>query len=226
MTKPAKRKPLVAPKLLDHPEHFADTLRAYQSCDRDTPEQLRRHLLELAAHHCTICRAPWLEIHHIQELSKGGKTEYDNLIVLCSNCHSRVHQQGIPTTQELQHYKLKQEIAYELPIFSRISEKEWAFLRKAATFLEGEPFYAESIQNEVNSGVDDNCDAMRLARKKAGFSYLESFGMVSVNHENCVQRADGQTWSIRLEVRLTHKGARWIKYLLPTGRLAEGAEAI
>lgn len=32
-----------------------------------------------------------LEVHHIIPISKGGKDERKNLILLCSNCHDRRH---------------------------------------------------------------------------------------------------------------------------------------
>ena len=36
-----------------------------------------------------------LEIHHIKEHKNGGKTTVNNLIVLCSNCHSYVNKKGV-----------------------------------------------------------------------------------------------------------------------------------
>ena len=83
--------PLLDRNSYDHPEHFDDDIRTYRTSERYVPTPLEHHLFELASHRCTICHAPWLEIHHIDELSEDGKTEYDNLIVLCPNCHTRVH---------------------------------------------------------------------------------------------------------------------------------------
>lgn len=34
---------------------------------------------------------PYLEVHHVKWLSKGGSDTYDNVVALCSNCHSRMH---------------------------------------------------------------------------------------------------------------------------------------
>lgn len=34
---------------------------------------------------------PFLEVHHINYLSKGGKDEIDNVVALCPNCHRRIH---------------------------------------------------------------------------------------------------------------------------------------
>ncbi|MGG0577518.1 HNH endonuclease signature motif containing protein [Priestia aryabhattai] len=34
---------------------------------------------------------PFLEVHHIKYLSKGGKDEIGNVVALCPNCHRRIH---------------------------------------------------------------------------------------------------------------------------------------
>lgn len=34
---------------------------------------------------------PFLEVHHIDYLSKGGEDEIDNVVALCPNCHRRIH---------------------------------------------------------------------------------------------------------------------------------------
>lgn len=126
-------KPLVDRTNYDHPEHFDDTIREYRTSKRYIPTPLESLLFELAGHRCTICHAPWLEIHHIKELEHGGETVFENLIVLCPNCHTRVHAQGIPSPEELRHYKLKQEIAYELPIINRLTDDEKALIREVAS---------------------------------------------------------------------------------------------
>lgn len=33
------------------------------------------------------------EYHHIQFVSKGGKSKTDNLVALCANCHSEIHKE-------------------------------------------------------------------------------------------------------------------------------------
>ena len=74
-------KPLLDRSAYDHPEHFDDEVRAFRTSERYVPTPLEALLFELAGHRCTICAAPWLEIHHIDELGDGGKTEYQNLVV-------------------------------------------------------------------------------------------------------------------------------------------------
>jgi 5-methylcytosine-specific restriction endonuclease McrA len=34
---------------------------------------------------------PFLEVHHIEWLSKGGKDSIDNVVALCPNCHRKMH---------------------------------------------------------------------------------------------------------------------------------------
>jgi hypothetical protein len=52
-------------------------------------------------------------IHHIIEFSKGGSDRASNLIVLCPDCHSKVHTTGISTET------LRKKIAYRLPKSSK-----------------------------------------------------------------------------------------------------------
>lgn len=58
--------------------------------------------LELANGKCQKCgncapfiskstNAPYLEVHHIQPLSKGGKDAVCNTMALCPNCHREIH---------------------------------------------------------------------------------------------------------------------------------------
>ncbi|MCD8189512.1 MAG: HNH endonuclease [Clostridiales bacterium] len=34
---------------------------------------------------------PYLEVHHVVWLSRGGADSLDNTVALCPNCHARVH---------------------------------------------------------------------------------------------------------------------------------------
>ncbi|KAB5624083.1 DUF4163 domain-containing protein [Pseudomonas putida] len=55
--------------------------------------ELKRAVLVEAGHQCAVptCRHPDTEIHHIEPWEKCKKHEYHNLIALCPNCHTRVH---------------------------------------------------------------------------------------------------------------------------------------
>jgi hypothetical protein len=56
------------------------------------PRSLRRDVEVEAGHRCAIptCRSTdGLEVHHIEDWSKVRRHDFENLILLCSNCHSR-----------------------------------------------------------------------------------------------------------------------------------------
>jgi hypothetical protein len=57
------------------------------------PADLKRRILVEAGHRCGIprCEATQIDIHHIEPWEVCKKHEYENLIVLCPNCHRRVH---------------------------------------------------------------------------------------------------------------------------------------
>ena len=200
------------------PEHFDDLIRAYRSSSRYVPTPLESHLFELAGHKCTICHAPWLEIHHIKELCDGGLTEYENLIVLCPNCHTRVHADGIPKSEELRHYKIKQEIAYELPILSRLTPDEWAFLELVEGKEDAEKLvFSQRVWKEVNASTID--EAVEKYRREVGLFELQVSGMVSVDVEDVIVILVGVTTSVSLRIKLTGKGLKWLRYLKSTSRI-------
>ena len=41
---------------------------------------------------CQICASKGHEIHHCKFKSQGGRGVYQNGLLLCSNCHTKVHQ--------------------------------------------------------------------------------------------------------------------------------------
>lgn len=204
--------------LLDHPEHFDDEIRAFRDSERYVPTALERMLFELAGHRCTICSAPWMEIHHICELSEGGETTYENLIVLCPNCHTRVHRENIPSKTELRHYKLKQEIAYELPVMSRLAEEEKALIAIVAALHE-EDQSAFTSRHWKNVLAENENQAVAMYRKEIGFRHLQESGIVSVELEFSIGLEEGGLTSVALNVRLTGKGIKWVRYLKSTERI-------
>lgn len=213
----------------DHPEHFDDMIREYRTSKRYVPTPLENLLYEIAGHRCTICAAPWLEIHHINELGEGGETTYDNLIVLCPNCHTRVHAQNVPSRDELRHYKRKQEVAYELPILSRLGESERNLVAEALALEDADIVLLEKRFWE-NIEVCDQAEAVKVARRKAGYLYLEESGIVACQKnsiatvekvpEDTAGRIRVKHWSVTLVFGLTSKGAKWVRYLRETGRFA------
>lgn len=200
------------------PEHFDDEIRAYRSSKRYIPTPLENLLFELAGHRCTLCHAPWLEIHHIEELSDGGKTEYENLIVLCPNCHTRVHADGIPSKEELRHYKTKQEISHELPVLSRLTTDERAFVQEIAKKSpQDQLVFSKRIHRDIKANTQD--EAVETMKREIGYFHLQESGMVAVDLENVVTRAEGDTVLVALRIRITGKGTKWLRYLNETNRV-------
>ncbi|MDE0115851.1 MAG: DUF222 domain-containing protein [bacterium] len=46
--------------------------------------------------HCIGCgrSAVWCEAHHIHEWRKAGRTDIDNLVLVCTSCHHNIHDDG------------------------------------------------------------------------------------------------------------------------------------
>jgi len=54
------------------------------------PADLERRLMIEAGYRCAVCKTPEpLQIDHIVEWSTVRKHEFENMIVLCANCHAR-----------------------------------------------------------------------------------------------------------------------------------------
>ncbi|MBB3342219.1 HNH endonuclease signature motif containing protein [Luteimonas sp. RC10] len=202
------------------PEHWDDVVRSYRSSARYVPTALEQLLFELAGHRCTICKAPWMEVHHILELENGGETAYENLIVLCPNCHTRVHAEGVPSATELRHYKAKQEIAYELPVLSRLSHEERSFLRElSAKTIEQRLAFSRRFSKEVSASSQDQ--AVESYRAEVGYIELQRNDMARVDLEHAITLTDGNSVSVSLRVHLTGKGTKWLQYLEATKRVPE-----
>lgn len=59
---------------------------------RTISAKLKKEVYEKCNHRCVKCGSKKkLHIHHIQEFSKGGLNEIDNLILLCASCHAEAH---------------------------------------------------------------------------------------------------------------------------------------
>ena len=99
------------------------------------PRQLERDVLVEAGHRCAIptCRQIPVEICHIIPYSQVLKHEFDNLIALCPNCHTRYDRKQIDLTS-MRQYKTNLSV-----INSRYSDFEQRILR---FFLEN-PEYKE-----------------------------------------------------------------------------------
>jgi hypothetical protein len=78
---------------------------------RTPPVDLVRRLLIEAGHRCAIptCRAIGpLEIEHIEDWAKVRRHDFENMIVLCANCHGRKgNRRGEIDGKSLRQYKAK-----------------------------------------------------------------------------------------------------------------------
>ncbi|UKB80963.1 HNH endonuclease [Chryseobacterium sp. MEBOG07] len=62
---------------------------------RHIPKPISDKVFQMHFFECAWCCEKLTERHHIEEYSKGGKHEVDNLILLCPNCHTQVHKNEI-----------------------------------------------------------------------------------------------------------------------------------
>jgi 5-methylcytosine-specific restriction endonuclease McrA len=204
----------------DHPEHFDDVIREYKSSERYFPTPLEDLLLEQCGHKCTICFAPYCEIHHIDFLKKDlGKTEYENLIVLCPNCHTRVHKDNIPTKNQLRQHKLKLEIVYTLPIISRLTTDERKFIIQLSKMDSDISILNYSRREYEAINTDDYEEAKIIFRNKIGLLYLEINELIRVDFGSIIGKPDEKQVGVELFVRPTPKAIKWIKYLKKSERL-------
>jgi 5-methylcytosine-specific restriction endonuclease McrA len=66
-----------------------------KAAEKRIEEEIRQHLLQEHGGICQNCgRAPGflgLSLHHIVFKSRGGKTNYENCVLICSSCHQIAH---------------------------------------------------------------------------------------------------------------------------------------
>jgi hypothetical protein len=202
----------------DHPEHFDDEIREYKSSKRYKPTALEDSLLEVAGHKCTICKAPYCEIHHIKELSKGGLTNYENLIVLCPNCHTRVHSENKPNPNQLKHYKLKQEIEFGLPVISKLQQDEKQLIAEISNHIDMELPYVGFRKSWTDKIINDG-NFYPNARSSFGLIHLEEQGVIdiSIGEETLIDGGNEKWFTVNL--KLSGKGIKWIKYLRESDKI-------
>ena len=91
-------------------KHKNSKLKIKEINPRYLPQPLRDKLLVEADHRCCICpdHEDITEIHHILEVSDGGIGIYRNLIIVCPNCHAKIHREiGKYSPNQLKMYKEK-----------------------------------------------------------------------------------------------------------------------
>jgi hypothetical protein len=66
----------------------------------------------------------------------------------------------------------------------------------------------------------DQAEAVRIARRRAGYLYLEESGIVACQRDLVATLENGTHVSVALVFSLTGKGVKWIRYLRESDRLA------
>lgn len=70
---------------------------------------IKEYVKELAKGICQLCDnkapfevkgKPFLHVHHIEYLSKGGEDTIENAIAVCPNCHAKIHQLELKEDKE------------------------------------------------------------------------------------------------------------------------------
>ncbi|MDH5638809.1 MAG: HNH endonuclease [Nitrospinota bacterium] len=76
---------------------------------KDVPEDLRQSIFLEASNKCAVptCQHADVEVHHIVPWEECQKSEFTNLIALCSDCHKRAHMPDGIERMALSLYKVK-----------------------------------------------------------------------------------------------------------------------
>lgn len=75
---------------------------------QNIPDSLKLLLYDEAEYQCAYCGhrdGLRLTIHHIRPKEENGPTDYGNLIVLCHDCHHRVHHTGSSGAKDIRRIK-------------------------------------------------------------------------------------------------------------------------
>lgn len=59
---------------------------------RNLPEDKMKKIRQIYDNHCAQCaKIMNLEVHHLRPVCYGGTDSIDNLILLCKDCHQKIH---------------------------------------------------------------------------------------------------------------------------------------
>jgi hypothetical protein len=91
------------------------------------PQAIRDKLLVDAMHRCCMCpeHPDVTDLHHIEPISEDGPNTEDNLVVVCPNCHAKIHRHRTHyTPQQLRMYKERwnELCARGLPLAQQIAQ--------------------------------------------------------------------------------------------------------
>ncbi|NPC91210.1 HNH endonuclease [Bacillus sp. WMMC1349] len=80
---------------MHHVYQFRDILTGNKKDFNDSRKinkQLKEQVKKKCGNRCVVCKSKDnLHMHHIKEYAKGGRTDLENLILLCASCHAETH---------------------------------------------------------------------------------------------------------------------------------------
>lgn len=108
------------------------------------PAALERSLMIEAGYRCAVCKVPDpLDIEHIIEWSEVQKHEFENMIVLCPNCHRRKKDTSDP--RHINRASLKQIKRALMLLNGRYSDLERRIIEEFQEKIAAEPGIAPSV---------------------------------------------------------------------------------
>ena len=125
------------------------------------PTEIRRRVLTDAGHRCAIptCRVIICEVHHIIPWETVKKHEYENLICLCSNCHTFVHE-GKIDRKSLRIYKHNLGLLHDKYTQFEI-DLLFDFYKNKPEYIYLPDFMYYSIRRTLESGLIEIIDKQR-----------------------------------------------------------------
>ena len=138
------------------------------------PAELKRKILVEAGHRCAIptCRFPTTELAHIVPYSKVKKHDYQNLIALFPNCHTRFDK-GEIDKKSIDIYKSK--LIFLSDRYSKYELDVLDFLRKENKVI----VYGHlSIKNLVDNDLVKNANTISSFEYNDGTVELQNFVVV------------------------------------------------
>lgn len=121
----------------------------------------------------------------------------------------------MPNEKQLLQCKLKQDIAYELPVLSKISDQEKEVIKEIASNSNRVVFSKSFYFAEETT---DRNEAKMSAKSRTGCEYLISCDVLRVEIHQTVGLADEPKVGVGGSITVTGKGLKWIKSLEESGR--------
>jgi len=162
------------------------------------PIKLKRKLLVEAGHRCSIptCRAFTTEIAHIEPWSKVKEHKYENMIVLCPNCHTRfdkgeIDKKSILMYKDNLRFVIEKYSKYEIDILFELSKlpenKGLPYLTIYYLLIKSilEEDFVQIVQSQGGvfmSGVKMDTDTLIITQK--GRDFIKDFSSKKIGYES------------------------------------------